>query len=145
MTNPGFNIPAICEKRLQLACYGVRLYHLIGRDHSQDGLSRARLKLFEQHPKLVKEHSDPEKLPTVDKNFGIVCAMDLLPSHLRDRLGVLKVPLSYIIRANQVPSKVDNLAPNKGTGVTDDSIMDELIDYIPLSGEHYNEDNAKVF
>ena len=49
MSNPGFNIPAICEKRLQLACYGARTYDLIGRDLSQDALSRFRLKLFERH------------------------------------------------------------------------------------------------
>ena len=143
--NPGFNIPAICEKRLQLACYAARTYALINRGLSQDGLSRARLKLFEQHEKMVKEHVDPEKLPSVDKNFGIVRAMDLLPSHLRDRLGVAKVPLSYIIRSNETPSVVENLAPNKATGETYNTIMDELIACIPLSGEHYNEDNAKVF
>ena len=71
--------------------------------------------------------------------------MDLLPSHLRDRLGVLKVPLLYVICANQIPSNVENLAPNKATGATYDSIMDELIDCVPLSGEHYNKDNVKVF
>lgn len=54
--DPGFNIPGICEKRLLLACYGAKLYHSIGRNLSQEGLSRARMKLFKQHSKLVKEH-----------------------------------------------------------------------------------------
>ena len=40
MSNPGFNILAICEKRLQLVCYGARAYNLIGRDLSQDALSK---------------------------------------------------------------------------------------------------------
>ena len=46
ISNPGFNIPAICEKRLQLACYATKSYTLIGRQISQDALSRDRLKLF---------------------------------------------------------------------------------------------------
>ena len=145
MNNPGFNIPAICEKRLQLACYGARTYDLIGRDLSQDALSRFRLKLFEQHSKLIEEHEDPVKLPSVDKNFGIVRAMDLLPSHLRDRLGVVKVPLSYVIRSNLRPANLEGLSPNKATGPSYDTIMEELIECIPLEGEHYTEDNAKVF
>ena len=54
--NPGFNIPAICEKRLQLACFAARTYDLIGRALSQDALNRDRLKIFEHHYKLVTEN-----------------------------------------------------------------------------------------
>ena len=145
MSNPGFNIPVICEKRLQLAYYGARTYGLIGRDLSQDALSRFMLKLFEQHDKLIEEHEDPVKLPSVEKNFGILRAMDLLPSHLCDRLGVVKVPLSYVIHSNLRPANLEDLSPNKATGPSYETIMEELIEYIPLEGEHYTDDNTKVF
>ena len=56
ISNPRYNIPAICEKRLQLARFAARTYDLIGRGLSQDALNRDRLKLFEQHYKLVSEH-----------------------------------------------------------------------------------------
>ena len=61
-------------------------------------MSRLRLNAFDRHRELTKEHEDPEEIPVVSKTFGIVSAMDLVPSHLRDRLGVRKVPLAYVIR-----------------------------------------------
>ena len=145
IANPGFNIPAICEKRLKLACYAAKSYALIGRTINQDSLSRARLKLFEQHRKLIEEHDDPDKMPSVDKSFGIIKAMDLLPSHLRDRLGVRKIPLSYVIHDEVAPAPIGHLAVNKATAAEYSSIAEELIACVPLSGDHYNEDNAKVF
>ena len=103
ITNPGFNIPAICEKRLKWAAFGAKVYHMIGRHISHDALNRERLKEFEKHSTLLDEHEDPEKLPVVSKIFGIIKAMDLIPGHLRDRLGSCKVPLSYIIRDEVTP------------------------------------------
>ncbi len=145
ITNPGFNIPAICKKCLQLACFAAKTYNLIGRSLSQDALNRDRLKIFEQHYKLVTEHKDPDKMPGIDKTFGIIKAMDLLPSHLRDRLGIQQVPLSYVIRENEIPAPVNNLGPNVATGPSYNSIAEELIHCEPLSGDQYSEDNAKVF
>ena len=44
MLDTGFNIPVICEKRLQLACFAARTYNLVGRGLSRDALNRDRLK-----------------------------------------------------------------------------------------------------
>ena len=118
---------------------------MIGRGLIQDALNRNRLKIFEQHYELVTEHKDPDKMPGIDKSFGIIKAMDLLPSHLRDRLGIRQVPLSYIICENEAPMTVENLGVDKATGESFDTIADELIQCVPLSGEQYKEDNAKVF
>ena len=85
--NPSFNIPAVCEKRLKWAAFGAKVYDMIGRPISHDALNRERLKEFEKHSALLDEHEDPEKLPVVSKTFGIIKAMDLIPSHLRDHLG----------------------------------------------------------
>ena len=96
--NPGFSIPAICEKRLIAASYTAKIYDMIGRAINADTMSRSRIKKFDTHRLLMEDHEDPEKLQVVSKTFGIVKAMDIVPSHLRDRLGVRKVPLSYVIR-----------------------------------------------
>ena len=44
-----------------------------------------------------------------------------------------------------MPSHVEDFAPNKATGEIYDSIIVELIVCIPLIGDHFNEDNVKVF
>ena len=80
--NPIFSIPAICEKQLVSAAYTARLYEMIGRTIDPVSMNRARLKKFDEHHVLMEEDKDPERLPQVSKTFGIVKAMDLVPSHL---------------------------------------------------------------
>ena len=129
--NPGHNIPAICEKRLVSAAYTAVIYDMIGRAVTQESLSRTRLKKFAEHKLLISQHEDPEKLPVFSKSFGIMRAMDLVPSHLRERLGVRKVALSYIIRDEVTPPAIPAQAANSATSASYSSIMDELIDYAP--------------
>ena len=143
--NPGFNIPAICEKRLKWAAYGAKIYNMIGRPISHDALNRERLKEFEKHFILLEEHEDPVKLPTVSKTFGIIKAMDLVPSHLRDRLGSCKVPLSYIIRDSVQPPVLQQLQEGSCDGLNYESLSEELIERAPHVGSEYVEDNTKVF
>ena len=94
VVNPGFNILAICEKILKWAAYFAKIYTMIGRTISHDALKRDRLNGFEKHFILLEEHEGPVKLPIVSKTFEIIKVMDLVPSHLRDRIGSCKVPLS---------------------------------------------------
>ena len=84
-------------------------------------------------------------MPGIDKSFSIIKAMDVLSSHLGDRMGIRKVPLSYVIRTSQLPVALENLHPHKATGESYDTIVEELIQCVPLLGEHFNEDNAKMF
>ena len=148
--NPGHAIPAICEKRLILAAFTAKIYRSIGRVINQNSMNRERLKQFEAHRLLIEEHDDPEKLPVVSKTMGIVKAMDMVPSHLRERLGITKVALSYIIRPEAVPGPIpeqeDSAAkPNSATAEGYETIMDELIEFTPHVGLSYAEDNARVF
>ena len=108
-------------------------------------MSRIRLKKYDAYRLLVEQHEDPEKLPVVSKTFGIMKALDLVPSHLRERLGVRNVALSYIIRNNATPDAIPEQANNSATAEQFNTIMDELIENTPHLGEEYAEDNAKVF
>ena len=143
--NPGYSIPAICEKRLIAASYTAKLYDMIGRAITSDTMSRERIKKFETHRILMEDHEDPEKLQVVSKSFGIIRAMDMVPSHLRDRLGVRKIPLSYVIRENANPGNAPLPAIDQPTSENYNSITEELIYYAPHHGDEYVEDNAKVF
>mmetsp|Transcript_17771 Transcript_17771/g.25099 ORF Transcript_17771/g.25099 Transcript_17771/m.25099 type:complete len:91 (-) Transcript_17771:2957-3229(-) len=72
-------------------------------------------------------------------------AMDVLPSHLRERLGVRQVPLEYIIHDNETPVPIEALATNLITSSNFISLMDELVARTPHKGNDFTEDNAKVF
>ena len=58
--NPGYSIPAICEKRLVSAAYTAKIYEMIGRTIDPASMNRARLKKFDEHHVLINEHKDPE-------------------------------------------------------------------------------------
>ena len=143
--NPGFSIPAISEKRLKSAAYLARYYHMIGRGITHDSMSRSRLRLMEQHRQLIDDHEDPEKLPEVSRAFGIVKAMDLVPGHLRERLGVRKVSLSYVIRENVAPAALEPQVVDQLHGANFTDFNDELINTTPHAGPGYLEDNAKIY
>ena len=104
--NQGHSISAISERRMKQATYVAKIYNLINRVIDLNTMSRDRLRMYDEYRKMIKEHEDPERLPEVSKSFGIVKAMDLIPAHLRERLGVRKIPLSYVIRENVLPSPV---------------------------------------
>ena len=143
--NPGYNIPAIAEKRLRLAAYGARIYKMVGRGISPESLSRDRLREFENHKRAIDEHEDSESMPPVSKVNGIMKALDLIPIHLRERIGTRKVSLSYVIRKDANPPNLGPLAPNRVTSDEHDTLMDELIAVTPHDGAEYTEDNAKVY
>ena len=143
--NPGHSIPAISEKRLKLACYGSRIYSLIRRPITADSLSRNRLRQFEQHQITIEDHTEPETLPVISKTFGIMRALDILPTHLRERIGNQKVALLYIIRDDSDPAPLENLEADRITAASYDSIMDELIARTPHEGPKFREDNALVY
>ena len=143
--NPGHSIPAICEERMKQAAYAAKICRSIERPITPQALSRARLKHFKEHREIVEGHEDPEKLLVVSKSFGIVKAMDLIPNHLRDRLGVKKVCLSYVIRDEEDTAPLEALEAGRITSANYSSLMEELIARTPLEGTAYIEDNAKVF
>ena len=145
IVDPGYHIPAICEKRLKWAAYGARIYQMVGREINYDSLNRLRLKAFERHSILMTDHEDPEKLPVVSKTFGIVKAMDLVPGHLRDRLGSRNIPLSYIIRDEVTPPALRPLKLDDCVGEEYSSLAEELVIHTPHVGSEYVEDNTKVF
>ena len=145
ISNPAFSVSTISEKRMVAAAYTAELYDMVGRDITADSMFRSRLKAFDKHRALIKEHEDQEKMPAVSKTFSIVKAMDLVPSYLRDRLGVRMVPLTYAIRDTINPGNAPLPVAASNTSEGYDTITDELIDFTPHSGEGYAEDNAKVF
>ena len=108
-------------------------------------MSRDRIKKIDTHRMLMEDHEDPEKLQVVSKSFGIIRAMDIVPSHLRDRLGVRKIPLSYVIRERPNPGNAPLPEADNPTSANFASITEELIHYSPHQGDEYKEDNAKVF
>ena len=143
--NP-ITISALIEKRIRMACYGAKIYTLVGRTVTADSLSINRLKALALHKDVVEEHKDPsDDVPKVSKTFHISKALDMLPNYLRSRIGIRGVALSYVIRPDENPAILGNLGPDLPYNPDSGSLMNELIIGVDLVGAGWDEDNATVF
>ena len=50
--------------------------------------------------------------------------MELVPRHLYERLGVRKVPLSYVIQENFQPDPVEAQGENRVNGLSNTTIVE---------------------
>ena len=143
---PGQPISAICEQRLILAAYTATIYDLTGRVVTTAILTRTHLNLMKKHKATVDNHSEPDSLPEISKSFTVMKFLDQLPTYLKDILGVNGVALSYVIREDaDPPNPLPTLRPNKPWSDDHDSVMDDLINFVPHDGPSYEADNASVF
>ena len=146
-------IPAICKQRLLMAAYGASIYESIGREITPAGLSRARLKQFKLHKAMVDNHNDPQPLPDISKTYSTMKFLDQLPTYLSEVIGVNKVPLAYVIRDNVTPidplppliDNVQGVMTAKSWSDLHESLMEELIAFLPHTGPGYLADNAQLF
>ena len=107
-STPPMIISALIEKRAKLACYGAKLYVMIGRPVTGDSLKVNRLKQIELHKSISEDHRDPsEVVPKVTKTYTIDKALDTLPNYLRSKIGVRGVALSYVVRKATISSKLE--------------------------------------
>ena len=142
----GQSIPSICEQRLTIAAYGAKIYRSIGRQITTASLNRERLREFQRHYEMIKNHTEPDSLPELSKTFTVQKYLDQLPTYLREMLGINKVPLAYVIReSSHEPINPPALQQGKPWGREIDDMMSELIEYSPHSGPAYQADNARVY
>ena len=143
---PGQSIPTICERRLVIASYSVKLYRSIGRQITTAYLNRERLRELQRHQDMVENHKEPYALPELSKYFTVQKFLDQLPTYLREMLGVNKVSLAYAIRETLVvPIDPPALQQGKPWGRESDDMMSELIEYSTHQGPAYQADNARVY
>ena len=72
---------------MKSAIFDANIYDIIVIGLTHDYMRRIRLRLLEFHAKFIKDHDNPEKIPQAIINLVTVKSMDVVPSHLCDRLG----------------------------------------------------------
>ena len=53
ITNPGYIIPDMCEKRLKAVAYTANIYDILNHSSTHEYRIRARINLFEEHSQLI--------------------------------------------------------------------------------------------
>ena len=102
---------------------------------------------------MVDNHNEPEQLPDISKSYSTMKFLDQLPTYLSEVMGVNKEPLAYVIRddvtpINPLPPLIDNVpgvTTAKPWSEQHESLMEELIAFLPHTGPGYLADNAQLF
>ena len=94
----GMNVPAILQLKLSVSVTAELYYEDIGRPIIPSIMNWARIRQFRSYTTLCEEWENPDDLPACSKNVSIIQLLELVTEHLGRKLGVRKIPLSYVTR-----------------------------------------------
>ena len=147
LPNRGDAISTMCEIRLKMCSYAANYYNIVQRPIDYNSMAWRRIKHFKDLKTIVKNHKNPEDLPEISRKITIMKAIELIEEHLRGVLGVINVPLAYVIRKEpEVPITIvtNPLRVDLPYGTSFQSFYDEMIACANHTGAAYSEDNASV-
>ena len=98
--NPGMNVPAILQLKLSVSVTAALYYEDIRCPIIPSIMNWTRIRQFRSYTTSCKEWEDPADLPACSKDVFIIQILVLVTEHLRSKLGVRKIPLSYVTRAD---------------------------------------------
>ena len=144
--NPGVNVPGLLQIRLAVAVRAGQYYFAVGRPVTSGIMTWSYIKKFKALTDLVSNWQDQPSLPELGRNVPIMKFLELFREHLRGKLGIRQIPLSYVARDVVEPvlideDPIDALNPFSSNY---DSFHDELISRARHDHPNYPDDNATV-
>ena len=106
--NPGVTVLAILQLKLKVAVTDAQFYDDVGRPVTPLIMNWARIMKFRAYNKAIEEWEDAESLPVYSSDSDTIKFLELVREHLRSKLGVRKILISYVTRA-------DTIVPTIGT------------------------------
>ena len=122
--HPRYNITSICDKFLKSAIYASKIYGMIKCGTTHESIITTRLRIFQKNFQFIEEFEDSEKAPNIRRILVTVKAIYLAPSYLRESIGSIKVPLSYIICDSITPATIDHHVQDSTIGASYESILE---------------------
>ena len=142
--NPRMNVPAILQIKLSFSVTVALYYEDIRCQIVPSIMNWSRIRQFRSYTTSCKEWEDPADLPACSKDLSIIHLLELVIEHLRRKLGVRKIPFSYVTR-------VDSNVPTIGTISTTfpysegvEYFHEELINRASQNHPKFADDNGMV-
>ena len=129
-------MPAIIQLKLSVSVTAALYYGDIGRPIISSIMNWARIRQFRSYTTLFEEWEDPADLPAYSKDVSIIQLLELVTEHLRSKLGVRTIPLSYVTRADPIVPTIGTISATFPYSEAVDSFREELI--IRASHKHPN-------
>ena len=125
--NPGMNVPAILQLKLSVSVSAALYYEDIVRPIISSIMNWARIRQFRSYTTSCEEWEDPADLPECSKDVSIIQLLELVTEHLRSKLGVRKILLSYVTRADPIVPTIGTISATFPYYEVVDSFHEELI------------------
>lgn len=147
---PPFVFGAKSQKRLIVATDLVKYYTTIGRPITAANMAwNTVMKNFEIQWKALIDKSkvDTPEVPKITKTLPIIRWTEAFTDHLHRVIGIRKIPLAYVIRADEAVEDIANCPLSQGAphSAKHGSIEDELIDRGSHTHALFREDNQAVY
>ena len=125
--NPGQGVLARAENNLKLCCFFIRHCERISRSVTADQITLANVRALHNLRDAEKDHEDLEPMPKLMDSKNWRKLMEGIVEYLRGCLGVMKNPLSYVVRDhNEVTPKANYPETNYNMP------QDEMIAHVPM-------------
>ena len=98
----GMNVPAILQLKLLVSVTAALYYEDIGRPTIPSTMNLTRIRQFRSYTTSCEDWEDPADLPACKNDMSIIHLLDLVTEHLRSKLGVRKIPISYVTWADPI-------------------------------------------
>jgi hypothetical protein len=140
--NPGLNVGHRATTNLKLAAFVARHYIRTSRPMNNPVATLApnSLRLFVGLKNAEDAYSEPDGLPVIERIERIRDHIENIDAHLLKTLGMARVPLSYVVRADAtVPPSAQDPATDYAT------VQEEMVARMPHTHLAFRADNIRVW
>ena len=142
--NPGMNVTAILQLKLSVSATAALYYEDIGRPIIPSIMNWARIWQFRSYTTSCEEWEDPADLKSFSKDVSILQLLELVTERLRSKLGVRKILLAYVTRADPIVPTICTISETFLYSEDVDSLHEELITMASHKHPNYADDNRMV-
>ena len=146
---PPYQLSAKSQRRLIFASHLLQYYAIMGRPVVVSMMQYTTIgKDFETqwNVLIARKRRDVPSTPFITKNFGIIKWLEFFKDHFTQVIGERNIPLSYLIRENDVAAViVPPLAANKSYSTEHGSVEEELVARATYHDTLYREDNKSLY
>ena len=107
----GVSVSYITGARPAIAMRSAKYYEDVGRPIEPNVMEWSQIKHINYLIQIQYNWINPDLLPYFSRTMHVIKFMYLIHDHLRNKLGISKIPLTYVARASIAPDSIGYIIP----------------------------------
>ena len=108
--NKEANVSSITKARLDINICAAKYNEDLGYSIETNITEYGRIKHFNSLVEIQYNWINLDALPEFIRNMTAMKLLDIIPDHLRKKLGIRKIPLSYVVYESVVPDYIGDIS-----------------------------------